>query len=247
MEKKTYIIEGMTCSACANRVERVVKKLDGVDSAVVNFATEKLTVDIDNEKIKEEEIRAVVEKAGYKLLRESEIKAAEKGNSESSKLLNRFIISIIFTVPLLIISMGHMVGMPLPTVIDPMVNPLNFALIQLVLTLAVMFTGIKFYKVGIKNLFELSPNMDSLIAVGTFSAFAYGIFAIYKIIAGETHYAMHLYFESAATILTLITLGKFLEAVSKGKTSEAIKALMGLSPKIATVERNGRESQDASK
>lgn len=243
MEKKTYIIEGMTCSACANRVERVVKKLDGVDSAVVNFATEKLTVDIDNEKIKEEEIRAVVEKAGYKLLRESEIKAAEKGNSESSKLLNRFIISIIFTVPLLIISMGHMVGMPLPTVIDPMVNPLNFALIQLVLTLAVMFTGIKFYKVGIKNLFELSPNMDSLIAVGTFSAFAYGIFAIYKIIAGETHYAMHLYFESAATILTLITLGKFLEAVSKGKTSEAIKALMGLSPKIATVERNGRELQ----
>ena len=243
MEKKTYIIEGMTCSACANRVERVVKKLDGVDSAVVNFATEKLTVDIDNEKIKEEEIRAVVEKAGYKLLRESEIKAAEKGNSESSKLLNRFIISIIFTVPLLIISMGHMVGMPLPTVIDPMVNPLNFALIQLVLTLAVMFTGIKFYKVGIKNLFELSPNMDSLIAVGTFSAFAYGIFAIYKIIAGETHYAMHLYFESAATIITLITLGKFLEAVSKGKTSEAIKALMGLSPKIATVERNGRELQ----
>ena len=150
MEKKTYIIEGMTCSACANRVERVVKKLDGVDSAVVNFATEKLTVDIDNEKIKEEEIRAVVEKAGYKLLRESEIKAAEKGNSESSKLLNRFIISIIFTVPLLIISMGHMVGMPLPTVIDPMVNPLNFALIQLVLTLAVMFTGIKFYRLELK-------------------------------------------------------------------------------------------------
>ena len=243
MEKRTYLVEGMTCSACANRVERVVKKLEGVDNAVVNFATEKLTVDIDNEVIKEEEIKEVVEKAGYKLLKESEVKAAEKGNSESSKLLKRFIISIIFTMPLLIISMGHMVGMPLPEIIDPMVNPLNFALVQLILTLAVMFTGIKFYKVGIKNLFELSPNMDSLIAVGTFSAFAYGIFAIYKIILGETHYAMHLYFESAATILTLITLGKFLEAVSKGKTSEAIKALMGLAPKIATIERNGRELQ----
>ena len=243
MEKKTYLIEGMTCSACANRIERVVKKLEGVDNAVVNFATEKLTVDLNNEEIKEEEIKAVVEKAGYKLLNEVEAKADKEGNSESSKLLKRFIISMVFTVPLLIISMGHMVGMPLPKIIDPMMNPLNFALIQLVLTLVVMFTGIKFYKVGIKNLFELSPNMDSLIAVGTFSAFAYGIFAIYKIILGETHYAMHLYFESAATILTLITLGKFLEAVSKGKTSEAIKALMELAPKIATVERNGKELQ----
>ena len=243
MEKKTYVVEGMTCSACANRVERVVKKLEGVDNASVNFATEKLTVEIDKDKIKEDEIKAVVDKAGYKLLEESEVKVDEKGDSESSKLFRRFIISLTFTVPLLIISMGHMIGMPLPEVIDPMVNPLNFALIQLVLTLIVMFTGIKFYKTGIKNLFELSPNMDSLIAVGTFSAFAYGVFAVYKIIAGETHYAMHLYFESAATILTLITLGKFLEAVSKGKTSEAIKALMGLAPKIATIERNGRELQ----
>ena len=154
MEKKTYLIEGMTCSACANRIERVVKKLEGVDNAVVNFATEKLTVDLNNEEIKEEEIKAVVEKAGYKLLNEVEAKADKEGNSESSKLLKRFIISMVFTVPLLILSMGHMVGMPLPKIIDPMMNPLNFALIQLVLTLVVMFTGIKFYKVGIKNLFE---------------------------------------------------------------------------------------------
>ena len=243
MEKKTYLVEGMTCSACASRIERVVKKLDGIDNAVVNFATEKLTVDIVNEKVGEEEIKTVVEKAGYKLLKENEVKADKKVNGENNKLLKRFIISILVTVPLLIISMGHMVGIPLPTIINPVYNPINFAFIQLVLTLIVMVTGINFYKVGIKNLIKLSPNMDSLIAVGTFSAFSYSCFAILKIISGKTEYAMHLYFESAATILTLITLGKFLEAVSKGKTSQAIKALIGLAPKIATVERNGREIQ----
>lgn len=243
MKNKTYIIEGMTCSACANRIERVVKKLEGIENANVNFATEKLTVEMEERKIKEDEIKAAVEKAGYKLLDESKIKVNKKGKTEADKLLRRFIISLIFAVPLLIISMGHMLGMPLPSIIDPHENPLNFALAQLILTLVVMFTGIKFYKVGIKNLITFSPNMDSLIAVGTLSAFAYGVFAIVKIAQGETEYAMHLYFESAAVILTLITLGKYLEAVSKGKTSEAIKSLMGLAPKIATVERSGKSIQ----
>ncbi len=150
-------------------------------------------------------------------------------------------ISLIFSVPLLIISMGHMVGLPLPHMIDPMRNPLNFGLIQLVLTLPVVFTGYKFYQVGIKNLVQLSPNMDSLVAIGTLTAFLYSLFGIYQISQGDAHYAMHLYFESAAVILTLITLGKYLEAVSKGKTSQAIKALMGLAPKTATVERKGVE------
>ncbi|MCR4944494.1 MAG: heavy metal translocating P-type ATPase [Clostridium sp.] len=243
MNKKTYVIEGMTCSACANRIERVVGRLNGVGSAVVNFATEKLTVDMDNNVIKEDDIKSAVSKAGYKLLDESEVKQDSKKDSESSKMLRRFIISAVFTVPLLIISMGHMAGMPLPSIIDPHVNPLNFALIQMILALIVMCTGGKFYKSGFRNLFELSPNMDSLIAVGTFSAFAYGIFAIYKIVTGDSEYAMHLYFESAATILTLITLGKYFEAVSKGKTSNSIKALLGLAPKIATVERGKKEVQ----
>ena len=164
-----------------------------------------------------------------------------KTKDESSKLLTRFIVSLIFAVPLLIISMGHMVGMPLPKMIDPMMNPLNFALIQLVLTLPVVIAGYKFYKIGLKNLIKLSPNMDSLIAIGTLTAFFYSVFGIYMITKGDTSYAMHLYFESAAVILTLITLGKYLEAVSKGKTSQAIKALMGLAPKTATIERRGQE------
>jgi len=237
----TFKVEGMTCSACVNRVERVTKKLDGVQSSVVNFATEKLTVNIDEDEIGYGEIKAAVDKAGYKLVKEEEIAEGKKKLEASKVLLIRFIVSLIFAVPLLIITMGHMLGMPLPNVITPMMNPLNFAIIQVVLTLPVMIMGYKFYTVGIKNLFKLSPNMDSLIAISTLAAFIYGLFSIYKIDSGETEYAMHLYFESAAVILTLITLGKYLEAISKGKTSQAIKALMGLAPKTATVVRNNSE------
>ena len=242
MRDYTFKVEGMSCSACANRVERITKKIDGVESANVNFATEKLTVRVDAEKVRYSDIKLAVDKAGFKLIKEEDqVKEVSKKKDESKILLNRFIFSLIFTVPLLIISMGHMVGMPLPSIIDPMKNPLNFALIQLVLTIPVMVAGYKFYKIGYKNLFKLSPNMDSLIAIGTSAAVAYGLFAIYKILNGETHYAMHLYFESAVVILTLITLGKYLEAVSKGKTSEAIKKLMGLAPKTATIIKNGKE------
>lgn len=242
MRNYTFKVEGMSCSACANRVERITKKIDGVESANVNFATEKLTVRVDAEKVRYSDIKLAVDKAEFKLIKEDdEVKEASKKKDESKLLLNRFIFSLIFTVPLLIISMGHMVGMPLPSIINPMKNPLNFALVQLVLTIPVMVAGYKFYKIGYKNLFKLSPNMDSLIAIGTSAAVAYGLFAIYKILNGETHYAMHLYFESAVVILTLITLGKYLEAVSKGKTSEAIKKLMGLAPKTATIIKNGKE------
>lgn len=237
----TFKVEGMTCSACANRVERVTKKLEGVQSSVVNFATEKLTVNIDEDEIGYGQIKAAVTKAGYKLVKEEEKEEGKKKLEASKILLIRFIVSLVFALPLLIITMGHMVGMPLPHIIEPMMNPLNFAIIQVVLTVPVMIMGYKFYTIGIKNLFKLSPNMDSLIAISTLAAFIYGIFGIYKINMGETEYAMHLYFESAAVILTLITLGKYLEAVSKGKTSQAIKALMGLAPKTATVIRNNAE------
>ena len=238
----TFKVEGMTCSACANRVERVTQKIEGVELAVVNFATEKLTIKLDADVASYGQVKAAVEKAGFQLVSEEDtIKGEQKKHDEASKLLIRFIISLIFAVPLLIISMGHMVGMPLPHLIDPMMNPFNFGIVQLILTLPVVMAGYKFYQVGIKNLIQLSPNMDSLIAIGTLTAFFYSVFGIYKITQGDASYAMHLYFESAAVILTLITLGKYLEAVSKGKTSQAIKALMGLAPKTATIERNGRE------
>ena len=238
----SFKVKGMSCSSCANRLERLVQKLEGVEAASVNFATEKLTVKLNADVIGYNQLKEATQSAGFELLTDEEIKQQPtKEVSEAHRLFKRFMISLIFSVPLLIISMGHMVGLPLPRMIDPMRNPLNFGLIQLVLTLPVVFTGYKFYQVGIKNLVQLSPNMDSLVAIGTLTAFLYSLFGIYQISQGDAHYAMHLYFESAAVILTLITLGKYLEAVSKGKTSQAIKALMGLAPKTATVERKGVE------
>lgn len=238
----TYKVEGMTCAVCAGRVEKVTKKIDGVENSVVNLTTEKLSITVDDDVVTYGDIKRAVEKAGYKLIREEEKENAEKKLSDKDKLLRRLIFSCIFTIPLLIVTMGHMVGMPLPKIIDPMINPMNFALFQIILTVPVMIVGYKFYLIGYKNLFKLSPNMDSLIAVGTSAAFLYSIFGMYKIATGDTSYAMHLYFEAAVTILTLITLGKYLEAISKGKTSEAIKKLMGLVPKTATIIRDGKEA-----
>ncbi len=237
--EKTLKITGMTCSACASRIERAMKKIDGIDTASVNFAAEKLYVTYDENSLTENDIVSAIEKAGYGIAAPD----AKPPKTPQQILLKRFILSACFAVPLLVICMGHMVGLPLPSVIEPHENPLNFALIQLLLTIPVIIIGGKFYITGIKNLLHLSPNMDSLIAIGTLSAIGYGMYSVIKIIQGHHDYAMHLYFESAAMILTLITLGKYLEAVSKGKSSQAIKELMELSPKIATVRRGSKELQ----
>ena len=239
----SFKVEGMSCSACASRVERIVGKLEGVEEATVNFASEKLTISANADVVQVTKVKAVVEEAGFKLITEGE-EAPKKKYTSDQLLFRRLIASLALTIPLLIITMGHMVGMPLPHIIEPMANPLNFALVQLVLTIPVMIVGYKFYTVGYKNLFKLSPNMDSLIAVGTTAAFLYSLYGTYRIATGGElghEYVMHLYYESAATILALITLGKYLEARSKGRTSEAIKKLMGLAPKTATVIREGKE------
>lgn len=240
---KTLKIEGMTCAACSRAVERVSKKLDGVLEANVNLASEKLNITYEPSKVKVSDIKKAIEKAGYKAL-DDEItidKDKEKKEQHIKEMWRRFIISAVFAVPLLIITMGHMVGLKLPDIIHPKVNPLNFALIQLILVTPVMIAGYKFFTVGFKTLVKRNPNMDSLIAIGSSASFLYGLFAIYQISIGKVHYTHDLYFESAATILTLITLGKYLEIVTKGKTSEAIKKLMGLAPKTATIIRNGKE------
>ncbi|BDR66472.1 copper-translocating P-type ATPase [Clostridium tetani] len=241
-ESKLFNIEGMTCSACAKAVERSVKKLEGVEEASVNFASEKLKVDYINDVVKISKIKEAVEKAGYKITEEESVNVRKiRKEKEIKTLWNRFLYSIIFSIPLLFVSMGHMVGMPLPEFLDPIKSPQNFALTQLILTTPVVVMGNKFYSVGFKTLFKREPNMDSLIAIGTLSAYLYGIFAVYEIFMGNIEYVHRLYFESAAVILTLITLGKYLEAVTKGKTSEAIKKLMNLAPKTATVIREDRE------
>lgn len=240
---KILKIEGMTCAACSRAVERASKKLDGVVEANVNLASEKLNITYEPSKVRVSDIKKAIEKSGYKALDE-EITIdmdKEKKEQHTKEMWRRFIISAVFTVPLLIITMGHMAGLKLPEIIHPKVNPLNFALIQLILVIPVMIIGYKFFTVGFKTLIKRNPNMDSLIAIGSSASFLYGIFAIYQISIGKVHYTMDLYFESAATILTLITMGKYLETVTKGKTSEAIKKLMGLAPKTATIIRNGKE------
>ncbi|MGL6130683.1 MAG: heavy metal translocating P-type ATPase [Fusobacteriaceae bacterium] len=244
MKKNTFRIEGMNCSSCSGHVEKAVRKLDGIVEANVNLAAEKLVVEFHEKKLSVNEIINAVQNAGYKATLEEEFdlsKNDDKKVSEIKELLNRFIASLVFTIPLLAISMGHMVGYSLPDFISPELSPKTFSLAQLFLTTPVLLLGYKFFKVGIKTLLKGSPNMDSLIAIGTSAAYLHGIFAVIKIFGGETRYAHELYFESAGTILLLITLGKYLEAVSKGKTSSAIKILMGLAPKSARIEVEEKE------
>lgn len=240
---RTMKIEGMTCAACASAVERATKKLDGVTASSVNLATEKLNISYDPGLVKISDIKRAVEKAGYKAVDEETAVDTdrERKEKEVKMLWQRFIISVIFTIPLLYVSMGHMLGLPLPDILHPHMHPLNFALIQVVLVIPSMIAGYKFYTVGFASLWRRSPNMDSLIAISTSAAFLYGIYAIIEMIHGNTEYVNNLYFESAGVIITLIMLGKYLEAVTKGKTSEAIKKLMGLAPKTAIIIKDGKE------
>ncbi|GAA0115666.1 heavy metal translocating P-type ATPase [Clostridium senegalense] len=242
---RTVKIGGMTCAACSKAVERTVKRLDGVVDANVNLANEKLTVEFEKDKINISKIKEAIKKAGYLVINlenDSIDKDKERKEKDSKNLFNRLVASSVITIPLLIISMGSMFGLKLPTMINPMENPFNFALIQFILTTLVIIIGNKFFRVGFKSLIKGNPNMDSLISIGSLASYLYSIYAMIEIYNGNGH-AVHekLYFESAATILTLITLGKYLESKTKGKTSEAIKKLMGLTPKTATIERDGKE------
>ncbi|HBH12697.1 MAG TPA: heavy metal translocating P-type ATPase, partial [Clostridiales bacterium] len=255
MKKDKYNVSGMTCAACSLAVEKSIKKIDGVEDISVNLLQNNMNVTFDESKVSESDIIKAVEKAGYGA---TSVKAAGKAMEERNpaeeeykEMKKRLIWSLLFTVPLFYLAMGNMYDWPLPGFITGHSNVMSLAFTQFLLTLPVAIINHKFYKVGFKTLFKGSPNMDSLIAIGTGAAIAYGVFAIYRIGFGLGHdnmdlvntYAHDLYFESAGVILTLITLGKFLEAKAKGSTSEAIKKLMDLSPKTALVERNGIEGE----
>lgn len=243
-------ISGMTCAACAKAVERAVGKLEGVEGVSVNFATEKANVKYDPNQVRLSQIKQAIEKAGYKALEiESKNRVDEdkaRKEKEIKTLWTKFIVSAIFAAPLLIFAMAHMIpglNKSLPAFLDPMTNPLRFALIQIVLVTPVVIAGYRFYTVGFRAIIRRSPNMDSLIAMGTSAAVIYSLYSTYRVYMGDHDSVMNLYFESAGVIITLILLGKSLEAVSKGKTSEAIKKLMGLAPKTATIIQDGREIQ----
>ena len=256
--KLKFTVEGMSCAACSASVERVTKRIEGVNEASVNLLAKTLVVEADDNPELSDKICAAVAKAGFSAVpmveKAPEVKqTAEKTNEEdagkaSREMKIRLFASIGFLAVLMYISMGHMIGLPIPHFFHGEENALIFAFAQFLLTLPVMYLNRKFYIVGFKALFHRSPNMDSLVAVGSAAAVIYGIVAIFMIGYGLGHgdmeivrsYASNLYFESAAMILTLVTVGKFLEERSKNKTGAAIERLNKLAPDTATVERGGR-------
>ncbi len=257
MEKQKFNITGMTCSACSAHVEKAVSRLEGVKAASVNLLANSMTAEYDENILSPEDIIAAVIQSGYGAALPQEggkTQAAPKEDAMAQELAGmkrRMIWSFVFLIPLFYISMGHMMGAPLPAFLVGHENAVAFGLTQLLLTLPIMYLNDKYYKIGFKTLWNRAPNMDSLIAVGSAAAVIYGVFAIYQMAYGLGHgdmelvakYHMDLYFESAGMILTLITLGKFLETRSKGKTGEAISRLMDLAPKTAHVLRGGVETE----
>ena len=247
-KKIDLMVEGMTCAACSAAVERSVKKLAGVMNASVNLATNKAAVEYDPAKVKLSEIKAAIAKAGYtpKEIEGEAVRDLEREQRQRvlKNMRTRLILAIVFSAPILYIAMSHMftaLKLPIPYFMGAHDFPLVFAIVQLGLTIPVMFAGSKFFRVGLKTLFKGAPNMDTLVAIGTGSAFLYGIYATVMIYLGDFAFAQSLYFESAAVVITLVMLGKYMEAVSKGKTSEAIKKLMGLKPKTAIIMKDGAE------
>ena len=263
MKKEKFDVTGMTCSACSSRVEKCVSKLSGAEKVSVNLLTNSMQVEYDENVLREGQIIDAVVKAGYGASVQGERtvkKEAAKGSVGTSRspveeqirnMKMRLIVSFAFLIPLMYVSMGHMVGLPLPSFLDGVENGVSFAFTQLLFCLPVIYVNRKYFIKGYQTLFHLAPNMDSLIAIGSTASLAYGIFAIYRMSYGLANgdmelvhrYYHDLYFESAAMILALITVGKYLETKSKGKTSEAITKLLDLAPKTATVERGGKEME----
>ncbi len=256
--QERYDVTGMTCAACSARVEKSVSALPGVTQCTVNLLKNSMVVDYDDAALSSGQIVAAVEKAGYgaSLQQKAGAKAAPKGEEpgaaakrEYLAMRRRVIWSFVFTVPLFYLSMGHMMGWPLPGFFLGTENAMLYALTQFLLLLPVVAINFRYYRQGFKTLLHGSPNMDSLIALGSGASLAYGVYALYKIAFGFGHgdlamveqFTHDLYFEGAGTILTLITLGKFFEARAKGRTSDAINKLLNLAPKTATVLRGGEE------
>ena len=239
MNDKRYKISGMTCAGCAAFVDKTCKALEGVKSCEVNLATEMLQVRFDEAVITGDEIKRRIDSTGYMLTDVTEGGArtlTPELDKEAKGIRKRLVVAILFTVPLFYLAMSHMLpfgGLPIPPFLDMHDHPLRFALVQLFLSVPVLIAGHRFYTRGFKLLIKRSPNMDSLIAIGTSAAFLYGVYAVVKIIAGDYMMVHQLYFESAAVVVTLVMLGKYLEAGSKSKTSDAIQKLMSLTPKTA--------------
>ncbi len=241
------VVEGMTCAACSAAVERSVKRLDGVKEASVNLATNRIILDYEQTMVKLSEIKAAIEKAGYTSRDIEQTAEPDKESKRRARELKtmriRLVVALIFAAPIFYIAMSHMLGidLPIPMFMSAHMNPQIFALVQFIMTIPVIAAGNRFFRNGFRTLFKGAPNMDTLVAVGTGSAFLYSTYAMVRMFMGEADFIHMLYFESAAVVISLVMLGKYMEAVSKGRTSEAIKKLMKLRPKTAIILKNGAE------
>lgn len=248
--KERFDVSGMTCASCQANVQKAVEKL-GVDFVNVNLISETMTVSYDNGKISENDIIKAVEKIGYgaKVKNKKNLKENNKTFDEEKIVKNRLIISFIFLIPLMYVSMGHMINLPLPHFLMGARGSVNFAFLQFLLTLPIVFVNRIFYISGFKALFNKASNMDTLVGLGSFAALIYGIFAIMRMAYGlgfekfeiVENYRHNLYFESSAMILTLITLGKYFEKKSKGQTKKSLESLMDLAPKKARILKDKKE------
>ncbi len=247
MNKETIKVGGMTCAACSQRVEKAIAKLEGISKVSVNLATEKATLEYDPQVIRLSAIKDCIVNTGYQVLTSDKNSVDEdrvRKQKEIKTLWTKFVIATAFGIPLLYFAMVPMLSwwpFPIPRALNPMLYPLRFALLQISLVTPIIVAGYRFYTVGFKALIQRSPNMDSLVAIGTSAAILFSLYNTYQIMQGNFGAVEGLYYETAGVIIALILLGKSLEAVSKGKTSEAIKKLMGLAPKTATVISNGKE------
>ena len=236
-------IDGISCQACVAKIERKLSRTDGVEKALVNISNNMADIEYDEKEIKASEIMKIIEKLGYTPKRREDLKDKEEALRAEKKLkseLTKSKIAIVLSLILMYISMSHMFGLPVPHIIYPVDHIFNYVAIQFIIAITVMIIGKRFYKVGFRQLFMLSPNMDSLVAVGTSSAFIYSLYISYKIFADNNIHLMHsLYYESAAMIIAFVMLGKYLETLSKGKASAAIKKLVNFQAKKANIIRNG--------
>lgn len=248
MITQRYMIMGMTCAACSSAVERVTRKMDGVAESNVNLTTGMLTITYDETKIASEDIIKKVDRAGFGAQlyvdknKEEQKEAEDTLEEDVKKTKRRLICNVILAIPLLYVCMGHMLpfSLPVPAFMNMHEHPLVFSLVQLILTIIILINGRKFYLVGFKSLFRGHPNMDSLVAIGTGSAFLYSLVMTISI-PTNLHAVHNLYYESAAVVVTLVMVGKYMESRSKKKTSEAIRGLMALAPDTAIVIRGGNQ------
>ena len=246
MKKEEFALEGLQCAGCVSTVEKVVRDLPGVKEANINLATEKMMVQFNPKEADVQKIMETVSLAGYQaiLINDEEDvleKTAIKKEKQLQSLKVRAWVSGVFAIVLLYMAMGEMIGLPLPQFLQPMEHPIVFSVTQLILVTPVLWVSRSYFVNGFKALIRKHPNMDSLVALGTSAAILYSVWSTIRILAGEYHYVMHLYVESAAVILAFITVGKYFETLTKGRTSQAIQSLVALSPKVATVIRDGKE------